>query len=436
MLITSLWFIIFLLIMLFSGMFVGSAMTFVGIIGFEYFMPRSATMIGNVVYNSTASFTLSAIPLFILMGEIIINTGISKSLYRAISKLLNFLPGGLIHSNIFSCAIFAAISGSSVATAAAIGSVAYKEQKERNYPIKLVTGSLAAAGTLGILIPPSITMIIYGSMTGVSVGKLFIAGFIPGISLALMFMGYVYIFSVLNKKLMPETEKVTFKEYVINFFNTWKEIWPIIIIILTIFVGIYGGFMTPTEAAAISVVESLIIALILKKLTLKVVKQSAVKALRTTGMIMFTLVGANVLGNIISMIKLPANLCNKIAELGVTPYYILFYVICLYIILGCLMNATAVIVLTLPITYPLVVGTAGFNEIWFGVLIVLLSEIALITPPVGMNVYVIHGITEEKNIGNVFAGILPFLIIMILFMLLVIIYPQIVLFLPTKMMGY
>jgi len=435
MLLISLEIIIFLFIILFSGMYVGPGLAFVGIICFQYFMPRAAGMIGNVIYNSVASFTLSAIPLFMLMGEIVLNSGLSNSLYRGVSKLLAPIPGGLIHSNIFSSAIFAAISGSSVATASAIGSVAIPEQRERNYPIKLITGSLAAGGTLGILIPPSITMIIYGSMTGISVGKLFIAGIIPGVILSLMFMAYIYIFSILNKNKVPKNVKVNFKEYIITFFKIWKDIWPIAVIFLTVFIGIYGGFMTPTEAAALSVVESLIMSFLLKKLTFDILKESAVKALRASSMILFILMGAKVLGNIISMIKLPANLCNLIVTLGVKPYYVLFYIICLYLFLGCVMNATAAIILTLPITYPLIVETAGFNPIWFGIMVVLLNEIALITPPVGMNVYVIYGVSGEKNMGTIFSGVVPFLIIMCLFILLIIFFPQIVLFLPTIILG-
>jgi len=433
--VTLLVLIIFLFVILLSGMYVGPGLAFLGIIGFEYFMPRSAGMIGNIIYNTSASFTLSAIPLFMVMGEIVLNTDLSKSLYRGISKLLTPVPGGLVHSNIASSAIFAAISGSSVATAATIGAIAFPEQKKRNYPIKLIAGSLAAGGTLGILIPPSITMIIYGSMTGVSVGRLFVAGIIPGIILALMFMAYIYFYAITNQDKMPKIEKIAFKEYVITSFIIWKDIWPIILILITIFVGIYGGFMTPTEAAAISVIEVLIISFLLKKLTFNILKESVVNALKTSSMILFIVVGASVFGNIISMIKLPANLCNLVVTSEVGPYSILFYVVCLYVFLGCVMSATAAIVLTLPITYPLMVNVAGFNPIWYGVLIVILNEIALITPPVGMNVYVIYGISGEKNMGTIFSSIIPFLIIMIIFMIITIIFPQLVLFLPAKMVN-
>jgi len=428
-------FIALLLIILGSGIYIGPGLALLGIVGFEYFIPRMTGMIGTILYNSTASFTLAAIPLFLFMGEIITRTGISQSLYRGISKWLSPLPGGLIHSNIFSCSLFAAISGSSVATAATIGSVAYPEQKKRGYPFKLIVGSLAAGGTIGILIPPSITMIVYGSMTWVSVGKLFIAGIIPGIILTLMFMFYIVLYSLTHRNEMPKFKKISIKEYFVNFFSTWRDIWPVLLILITIFMGIYGGFMTPTEAAAISVGEALIISLLLRKLSLNVLKESANKALRSSSMIFVIIIGAQVLGNCLSMIKVPARLCILIAEAGVSSYTVLFYVIILYLVLGCLISALSVIILTLPITYPLVVGFAGFNPLWFGIILVLLNQVALITPPVGLNVYIIHGITGEKNIGEIFSGIFPFFILMCIFITLMTFFPDIVLFLPNNMVN-
>lgn len=255
-----LWFVISLLLILFSGMYIGSGLAFLGIINFEYFMPRAVGMIGNINFNSIASFTMSSIPLFMFMGEIVLNTEISKSLYRGLSKILSPIPGGLLHSNILACAFFGAISGSSIATASAIGSIAFPEQKSRNYPIQMISGSLSAGGTLGILIPPSITMIIYGSMTGVSIGKLFIAGIIPGLILSLIFVSYIIITSIIYKKQMPEKEKITFSGYLLSLLTVWKDIWPVVLIMVTILVGIYGGFMTPTEAAATTVVEAMVIA--------------------------------------------------------------------------------------------------------------------------------------------------------------------------------
>ena len=221
MLLIVLWFVISLFVILFSGMYIGPGLAFLGIINFEYFMPRVTGMIGNTTFNSISNFSLSAIPLFMFMGEIVLNTNISKSLYRGLSKMLAPIPGGLLNSNIIACTFFAAISGSSIATASAIGSVAFPEQKKRNYPAQLISGSLAAGGTLGILIPPSITLIIYGSMTGISVGKLFIAGIIPGIILASLFVIYIMIYAIIQKDKMPEREKNNFKEYILDFLKAW-----------------------------------------------------------------------------------------------------------------------------------------------------------------------------------------------------------------------
>jgi len=431
MLLTVLWFVISLFVILLSGMYIWSGLAFLGIINFEYFMPRVTGMIGNAAFNSISNFNLSAIPLFMFMGEIVLNTNISKSLYDGLSKMLAPLPGGILNSNIAACTFFGAISGSSVATASAIGSVAFPEQKKRNYPVQLISGSLAAGGTLGILIPPSIPLIIYGSMTGISIGKLFIAGIIPGIFLSSLFIIYIIIYSITQKDKMPERKKINFKEYILDFLKAWKDIWPIALIMITILVGIYGGFLTATEAAAITVVESLIIAFLLKSLNLDIVRKSAEKALVTTTMILVIVLGSSIFGNIISMLKLPANLCNLVAELGVSPPMVLFYVTCLYLFLGCVMSATAMIILTLPITYPLIVGVAGFNPIWFGIFIVLLNEVALLTPPVGMNVFVIYGISKEKDIGIIFKSVIPFLLILVTFIIIIIFFPQIVLFLPN-----
>jgi len=425
-------FVILILIVLGSGMHVSTGLALIGIIGFKYFIGMEK-IIGTIVYNSAASFTLAAIPLFIFMGEIIKRTGISKSLYRGVSKWVSPIPGGLLHSNILSCAFFAAISGSSVATAAAIGSIAFPEQRKRKYPIKMIAGSLSAGGTIGILIPPSSTMIVYGAMTGESVGKLFIAGIIPGIIMTVVFMVYICIVSIINKDKLPIREKVSIKKYLMNFLIGWKDIWPVALLIASIFIGIYGGFMTATEAGAISVGEAMIIALLFKRLNFKVLKESALATIKVTNMIIFIIIGASLLGNFISMIKLPAMLCTAIANAGIGRYGVLCGIIVIYIILGCLLEATAVICLTLPIVYPLLVTNLGFNSLWVGILVVILNQIALITPPVGLNVYVIHGISGIKDIGEIFSGILPYFILMCCIIIFIIFFPGVVTFLPGLM---
>ncbi len=425
--------VVSILILLGSGMYISISLAFVGLIIFQLLIPGMTKIIGNVLYNTVANFTLTAIPMFLFMGEIILATGIIKSLYDGISKWVSPFPGGLIHSNIFSCSFFAAISGSSVATAAAMGSIAIPEQKSRKYPIKLITGSLAAGGTLGILIPPSTTMIIYGAMTGQSVGKLFVAGMLPGILMALMFMIYIVVFSIINKKNMPKLERIGIVEYSKRFIYAFKEIWPILLVLFTIFFGIYGGIMTPTEAAAISVVEVLIISFIFGKLSYEVIKVAAQKALKTTAMIMFITIGAQIMGNAISMIKLPAHLCSLVENSGMSRTGVLLTIIAIYIILGCLMDALSAIIITLPITYPLMVTTLNFDPIWYGIILVILNQVGLITPPVGVNSFIIHGLSGEKNIWTTFQGIIPFFLLMCVVIILIILYPEIVLYLPSTM---
>lgn len=426
-------FFIFLLIVVALGMHIGPGLALIGVVGFEIFTPRAAGMIGNSMFNSIASFTLSAIPLFMFMGEIILNSKISIRLYEGLNDLLRPIPGVLLHSNIISCAFFGAISGSSIATAAAIGSVAFPEQKARNYPLNLIAGSLSAGGTIGILIPPSITLIIYGSITGNSIGKLFIAGFLPGILLTLMFVAYILFYSIKNRDIMPKQGKISFREYVSNILPSIKKMFPVLIIAFTIIAGIYGGFITATEAAALTVVEAIVISYIQKSLTFEILKKSAIKALVSTSMMLFVLMGSTLFGNIISLLKLPARLTAFVAEAGLAPITILFYITLLYLFLGCIMSAVAMIVLTLPVTYPLMVGVAGFDPIWFGIFIVLMNQIALLTPPVGMNVYIVYGISGEKDLLPFFKSVVPFAIIMILFIVITTIYPQIILYLPSLM---
>jgi len=421
-----------ILFILVSGIYIANGLVLAGILGFECFLSKMTDMIGVIIYNSASSYTLSAIPLFLFMGEIIKGTGITENLYRGVSKWMSPIPGGLILSNIFSCSIFAAVSGSAVATAAAIGSIAYPEQRKRGYSRKIIAGSLAGGGSIGILIPPSITMIIYGSMTGVSVGKLFMGGVIPGILMSIIFMLYILIYSIIKIKEVPEREKVSLKEYLVNWIKAWADIWPFAVIITTIFISIYRGFATPTEAAGLSVVIAMIIGLFFKTLNFKILKEAALSAIKTSTMILFIMIGAFILGNCISMLKLPAHLIEVVENMGVGKYYVLLYIFIVYLVLGCIMESASVVCLTTPIVYPLLVSY-GFSPIWIGILVVLQNQVALITPPVGMNVFVIHSITGKQNIGEIFSGVFPYFILMLGVLLLIIVFPELVTFLPDKM---
>ncbi len=343
-----------------------------------------------------ASFILAAVPMFIFMGEIILRCGISQRLYHGVSKWTSVIPGGLLHCNIVACAIFAAVSGSSVATAATIGTVAYPQQRAAGYEPRLVKGSLAAGGTLGILIPPSVIMIIYGAFVGVSVGRLFMGGVIPGIILTLMFMGCIFVLCKMNPSWSPEQGHFSWR-YLREAIIAIKDVWPLSLIILVIFCGIYSGLWTPTEAAGVSAALALMLAAIFRRLNLTMLKEATMNTLRTMGMLFAIFVGAMILRAAISLLQIPAVASEFVIGLGLSPMWVWFGVICLYLILGCFMDGVSLILLTLPVTYPLMVTELGFDGVWFGVVLVVLNECAMITPPVGMNFYVIHGITGGEH---------------------------------------
>jgi len=287
-----------------------------------------------------------------------------------------------------------------------------------------------ATVALGILIPPSITMIIYGAFVGASVGQLFAGGVIPGIILALLFMGYILIKSVRTPAVAEPYESVTW-HYLWDAITAFKEIWPVMVIMVTILGGIYGGIFTPTEAAAISCFEALILAAVFRKLNFTLLKKASLSALRTTSMVMFIMIGAKIFGQALSMLKIPAQLCDMLTSMEISALVAWLGVCIVYLILGCLMDGISLILLTLPVTYPLLIVHFGFDPIWFGVLLVLLLECGLITPPVGINVYVIHGISGGTNIGEIFKGIVPFFICMVILLVLLTFVPELVLWLPS-----
>lgn len=421
------------LLFLGSGMYIGAALAGGGIIGFELLVKMPTMIIGITIYNVVASYTMAAMLLFLFMGWLVFYSGISENLYSGASKWTSIIPGGLLHANIVSCALFAAISGSSVATAGTLGAVAYPAQKARGYSRGIVTGSLAAGGTLGILIPPSITMIVYGTFVGASIGRLFMGGVFPGIILALAFMVYIGIRITLNPALAEPRQRIT-RHYFLDAILAFKEVWSVVVIMVTILGGIYTGIMTPTEAAGISCFEAVILAAVFRKLNFTLLKNAALHALETTAMIMFIMIGAKVLGQALSMLKIPAQLCEMIAATEVSPLIIWLSVAILYLIMGCFIDGISILLLTLPVTFPLLTSV-GFDPIWFGVVATLLNECALVTPPVGDNVYIIHAVTGGTDIAEVFKGIMPFLICMLLVLSLLTFVPDIVLWLPNQMLG-
>ena len=423
-----------LFILLGSGLYIGLGLAAVGIFGFELLSNLGQTT-GAVLFNSLYSFPLSAIPMFLFMGQIVLRSGLSGRLYRGVAQWTRIIPGGLLHSNIASCSIFAAVSGSSPATAATIGTVAIPEQEKRGYDITMMTGSLAAGGTLGILIPPSINMIVYGAFVGASVGRLFAGGVIPGIILAIMFMFWIAFAALRNKTLAPPPERIKAPRYFLDAIIAFKDVWPMITIIVLIMGSIYGGIMTPTEAAAASAFLALILAAGFRKLNYTVVKDSALNTLKVSAMVFLLFIGANLLGNGLSMLRIPTRIFEMISHLGLSNMQVWLGVVILYIIMGCLMDTLAMMLITLPVTYPLMVSLCGFDPIWFGVQLVILCEIGMVTPPVGINLFVIHGIAPQAKMRQIIVGILPFFVCMVLGLVLYTLVPDLILFLPNSMLG-
>jgi len=390
-------------------------------------------ILGSMLFNSINSYSLVAMPLFILMGELLIQSKASTPLFRGVQKILAPFPGGMLHSNIFACGIFAACSGSSTATTMAIGGVSYPELTSSGYDRKITLGSIAAGGTLGILIPPSIMMILFGSITQNSVGKLFIGGAIPGIILAGLFMGWIALAGIVKPEWMPPRQKFT-RDYPKQVLIGIKEIWPVVFLIGLIIVSIYGGFATPTEAAAVAcVLALLIIAVVYKSLTWKVVKDSLRETVYLTCVLMICIVGARALGMALSMLRVAQTITAFVAALPLNRYIIWAIIVLIYAILGCLVDGIDLLLITTPVFYPIVVSTLGFDPIWYGVVLVVILEMSLITPPVGFNLFITHTIGGRKDLGDTIRGVVPFIVAMLICIILLTAFPALATFLPSKM---
>jgi len=418
-----------ILVLLANGMWIACALGVVGFILLAYFVGGGMVgMLGVIQFNSVAVFTFTMLPLFIFMGEIILRSGMSQRMYEGANTFVGFLPGGLLHTNIVACSIFAAVSGSSMATAATIGTVAVPELQKRGYDQKLLTGSLAAGGTLGILIPPSMGFIIYGVFVQESIGKLFMAGIFPGIILAGLFMLYIAIRSIIDPRVAPERSKLSLKAMVAGFTN----VMPFVVLMLMVMGTIYLGLCTPTESAAMGAVIATIFCALYRKLTWQVIKEASVAAAVLTAWALFIVIGAQIMAMGLSMLKVPAHVAATVASLEVNRLVILALVVFMYIILGMFLESISMMLLTLPVTYPLMMSL-GFDSVWFGVVIVLMSEMALITPPVGLNLYVIHGITGRKYLDDIIKGSIPFFLCMLGFVAVLTAFPSLATWLPSQM---
>jgi len=392
-------------------------------------LPLSLAM-GEVAWGTSNNFLLVAIPFFVLLGEILLRSGMAERMYNALVLWTPWLPGGLMHSNIAACAMFAATSGSSVATAATIGTVALGEVEKRGYSERLFLGTIAAGGTLGILIPPSINMIIYGVLTDTSIPQLYLAGFIPGIFLAGLFSVTVLIFCIARPALGGRPTSATWAQRV----RALPDLLPPLIIFLAVIGSIYAGWATATESAALGVIAAVGIAAWNRRLTLRALLHAFEGTMRTTAMIMAIVLAAYFLNFVITSIGLTRQVNSFITTLGLTPFELLIAVVIFYFILGMFMETLSMMVATVPIISP-IMFKAGYDPVWFGILIIILMELAMITPPVGINLYVVQGLRKRGKIDDVIIGASPFVITMLLMIVILSVWPQIALWLPKMAAG-
>lgn len=406
------------------GFWIGYSLMIGGLLGFTLFGPN-IQIASNVFFESTNTLTLTAIPLYIFLGELLLMCGASSTIFKGASRLFGWVPGGLLHANIASCAVFASISGSSPATAATIGTAAIPELGKRGYSKRLTYGSIAAGGTLGILIPPSINMIVYGMVASTSVGQLFIGGVIPGILLTGMFMAYIAVRALINPMAAPSEGNTSLRSMLIGL----CQLWPAYFLGFVVIGGIISGIVTPTEAAALGSFAAVLLAAALRKLVWVNFKVVLANTVSVSCMVLFVYVGAMVLASFFGAMDIPSLVGEAIVEMNIGHIEILLMICVLYLILGCFLDGISMMVLTVPTLLPIVVA-AGFDKVWFGIFVIVLSEIGMITPPMGLNLFVVKGISKDA-LKEVALGSLPFVCVMLLFLALISAVPDIVLWLPT-----
>ena len=437
-LILSIVLIFFMFVFLLSSIWIGVSLILTGIVGmliFENNLPPVISIFDKIVdllassmYDSLNSWSLAALPIFILMGEILYKSSISTRLLNGLTPWLNFIPGKLLHVNVAACSLFAAISGSSSATTATVGKITLDELKKRGYSKSLAIGSLAGSGTLGFLIPPSLIMIIYGVLSNVSIGKLFMAGILPGLLLATLYSVYIMIVSRIDKSVVPEENvKYTMNDYI----HSLKDLFPVFSLILVVLGSIYGGLATPTEAASLGVLGAVVLAVYFKSFTFDVMKNALLNTIKTSIMISFIIVGAGFLSQVVGFLGIARAISEFIGTLGLSPLMLILIIGVMYIILGMILDGISIVVMTLPIVLPIIV-MAGFDPLWFGIFLVFMVELSQITPPVGFSLFVIQSISGEK-IEYILKATLPFFLLMIVAVVLITFFPEIVQFLPKYM---
>lgn len=418
---------VLLLVLLGLSIPVGAALGVLGLILDPlYSMLPLTRAIGEVSWSTSNEFLLVAIPLFIMLGEILLRSGLAEKMYGAMSLWLSWLPGGLMHANIGASALFAATSGSSVATAATVGTVAIPQIHKKGYNESLFLGSLAAGGTLGILIPPSINLVIYGVLTNTSVPKLYLAGIVPGLGLAALFMLCIAIACIIKPKWGGEKIQASWGQRIASLVH----LIPPMGIFLLVVGSIYAGLATPTEAAALGVVGALVLAACVKRLTFTMLREALEGTMKATAMIMLIVIGAAFLNFIMAATGLTTTITNTITGLGVSPGWMLVVLVLFYLVLGCFMETLSMMITTIPIVAPIMIAL-GYDPIWLGIVIIVLVEAALITPPVGLNLFVVQSLRKSGSMNDVMIGSFPFVIMMMTLIVILAAFPGVALWLPT-----
>jgi tripartite ATP-independent transporter DctM subunit len=424
--------IISLFVLIFSRIPVGFVMALVGVTGFAYLTNVDAAMSMMVkdVFDVFGSYNLTVIPLFILMGQIAFHAGISARLFNVAYKMIGHWPGGMAIATIGACAGFAAICGSTNATAATMASVTLPEMKKYGYKDSIATGVVAAGGSLGILIPPSVIFILYGIMTEQSIGKLFMAGILPGIILTILFILVVMVWAIMDPEVAPRGPKSTFKEKIVSLAGVMETL----LLFILVMGGLFGGLFTPTEAGGVGAMGTLVIALVQRNISLKGISAALSETTRITAMILVIVAGATIFGHFLAITRLPYDIAQMVSHLELPHFAIMGLIIFVYLVGGCFIDALALIMLTVPIFFP-VVTAMGFDPVWFGVVIVLVTQMGVITPPVGLNVYVVQSVATDVPLETIFKGAMPLLFAIILITVVLIFIPQLALFLPSFMAG-
>ncbi|HEY6832511.1 MAG TPA: TRAP transporter permease [Pseudolabrys sp.] len=409
---------------------IGMAMGLVGVTGFGYIVGGvpALKMVGQTCMRTVTDYTFGVIPMFLLMGAFVSNSGMSRELFRAANSFLGHFRGGLGIATIAACGGFAAISGSSVATAATFSTVAYPEMRRYGYPQSFATGVIAAGGTLGAMLPPSTVLAVYGIITEQDIGKLFIAGVLPGLLAASMYICTVVLIGMVNPKFLPRAPRHSWTERV----SSVRDVWATMLLFVFVIGGLYGGLFTPTEAGGMGAGGAFLIGVLRGRLDRTEIRRSLLQATRTAAAVFTVLIGALLFGYFLTVTQTPQKVTEFLTGLGIGRYGVLALIMLMYLVLGCLMDSLAMVILTVPIIFPVMMHL-GFDPIWFGIIIVMTVELGLIHPPVGMIVFVIKSVVQEVSFSTIFKGVLPFIITDLIRLVILIAFPILALWLPSQM---